>query len=213
MRCYFNLLSIGLLVAIASSASAQPASVQPVTVQPVTVQPVITQPEPTVLDQSLFPHDEPPIDPANSPPASPVMPSPAAAPATPSGMRLQIDLSSRRLTLYQGEMEMSHFPIAVGREGWQTPIGEWEVRQMIHDPAWRNPFTGRVISGSDPENPLGDYWIGFWTDGENWVGMHGTPNPESVGRAASHGCIRLYNHDIAALFALVTVGTPVIVVP
>lgn len=196
MRRYFNLLSIGLLAVVAL--------------------PAIAQTEPPILDQSLFPHDEAPIDPANLPatPAATATPSPATAtPETPSGMRLQIDLSSRRLTLYQGEMEMSHFPIAVGREGWQTPIGEWEVRQMIHDPAWRNPFTGRVIPGGDPENPLGDYWIGFWTDGENWIGMHGTPNPESVGRAASHGCIRLYNHDIAALFALVTVGTPVIVVP
>lgn len=197
MRRYFNLLSIGLLAVL-------PAS------------PATAQTTPTILDQSLFPHDEPPIE-LLSPTAAPVtaapVTAPATAPATASGMRLQIDLSSRRLTLYQGEMEMSHFPIAVGREGWQTPIGEWEVRQMIHDPAWRNPFTGRVVPGGDPENPLGDHWIGFWTDGENWIGMHGTPNPESVGRAASHGCIRLYNHDIAALFALVTVGTPVIVVP
>lgn len=173
--------------------------------------PAIAQDD-SILDQNLFPHDEPPIDAAT--PASPDSASEiGTAPETASGMRLQIDLSSRRLTLYQGEMELSHFPIAVGREGWQTPIGEWEVRQMIHDPAWRNPFTGRVIPGGDPENPLGDYWIGFWTDGENWIGMHGTPNPDSVGRAASHGCIRLYNHDIAALFALVRMGTPVIVVP
>ena len=199
---YFNLLSIGLL--------AGPTL------------PAIAQTEPPVLDQRLFPHDEPPIElgnPAASPASAPETSAPETSiPATPapeivSGMRLQIDLSSRRLTVYQGEMEMSHFPIAVGREGWQTPIGEWEVREMIHDPAWRNPFTGRVIPGGDPGNPLGDHWIGFWSDGENWIGMHGTPNPESVGRAASHGCIRLYNHDIEALFALVTVGTPVIVVP
>ncbi|MBD2089793.1 L,D-transpeptidase [Microcoleus sp. FACHB-1515] len=180
------------------------------------VSPAIAQDESVILDQSLFPHDEPPID-ADTPARPEASPETNASEATTSetasGIRLQIDLSSRRLTLYQGEMELSHFPIAVGREGWQTPIGEWEVRQMIHDPAWRNPFTGRVIPGGDPENPLGDYWIGFWTDGENWIGMHGTPNPESVGRAASHGCIRLYNHDIAALFALVRVGTPVIVVP
>ena len=153
----------------------------------------------STLDPSFFPHDEPPIE----MPAAPV----------PAALRLEIDLSSRRLTLYEGETERKRYPIAVGRQGWQTPIGEWEVREMIANPAWRNPFTGAVTPGGDPENPLGNFWIGFWSDGRNWVGMHGTPNPESVGRAASHGCIRLYGHDIEELFSRVTVGTPVVVVP
>jgi lipoprotein-anchoring transpeptidase ErfK/SrfK len=128
-------------------------------------------------------------------------------------LRLEIDLSRRQLILYQDETQVKSYPVAVGRQGWRTPIGSFEVAQMIHDPAWTNPFTGRVIAGGSPENPLGRYWIGFWTDGQNWVGMHGTPNPESVGREASHGCIRLYNRDIQELFTLVQVGTPVDVVP
>ncbi|MBE9101232.1 L,D-transpeptidase [filamentous cyanobacterium LEGE 07170] len=128
-------------------------------------------------------------------------------------MRITIDLSDRRLTLYQGDTILHSYPIAVGREGWQTPTGEFEVQQMVQDPAWMNPFTREVIDGGHPRNPLGSYWIGFWTDGTNWVGMHGTPNPETVGTAASHGCIRLYNDDIQALFAQVRMGTPVTVVP
>ncbi len=126
---------------------------------------------------------------------------------------IEIHLGDRRLTLYQGSTAVKQYPVAVGREGWQTPTGEFEVTQMIPDPAWQHPFTGDVILGGTPENPLGRYWIGFWTDGNNWVGMHGTPNPETVGTAASHGCIRLYNQDIEELFTLVQLGTPVVVVP
>lgn len=131
--------------------------------------------------------------------------------ATPT--HLEIDLSDRRLTLYRGDVQVKSYPVAVGRQGWRTPIGDFAVMQMAQNPTWVNPLTGQVINGGAPSNPLGEYWIGFWTDGYNWVGMHGTPNPESVGREASHGCVRLYNHDIQELFAIVDVGTPVRVVP
>ena len=73
-----------------------------------------------------------------------------------------------------------------------------------------NPFTDEVMPPG-PENPLGDRWIGFWSDGNNVIGFHGTPNRESVGRAASHGCVRMYNEDIRQLFDMVDLGTPVIV--
>jgi len=128
-------------------------------------------------------------------------------------LRITIDLSDRRLTLYDGDTVLRTIPVAVGRDAFPTPMGEFEVQQMIRDPSWMNPFTHEVIEGGHPRNPLGRFWIGFWTDGNNWVGMHGTPNPESVGNAVSHGCIRLYDEDIQALFSQVTMGTPVTVVP
>ncbi|UBF25811.1 L,D-transpeptidase [Kovacikia minuta CCNUW1] len=85
--------------------------------------------------------------------------------------------------------------------------------QKIRDPIWIHPLQkGVVIPGGDPENPLGRYWIGFWTDGKNWIGFHGTPNPKSVGRPASHGCVRMYNKDIEDLFKQVSLGTVVKVV-
>jgi lipoprotein-anchoring transpeptidase ErfK/SrfK len=126
---------------------------------------------------------------------------------------LQISLSNREVTLFQDDTPVRTYPVAVGRDEWPTPVGSFEVQDMTPNPEWRNPFTGEVIAGGDPENPLGYYWIGFWTDGTNWVGMHGTPNRDSVGQAASHGCIRLYNEDIQEIYSLVTVGTPVVVVP
>lgn len=128
-------------------------------------------------------------------------------------LRLEINLNRRRVTLFQGHTLIKSYPIAVGRPGWETPVGEFKVKQMFKDPPWMHPFKGFVIPGGAADNPLGRYWIGFWTDGKNWIGMHGTPNPESVGRAVSHGCIRMYNQDIEELFARVGPGTPVIVKP
>jgi lipoprotein-anchoring transpeptidase ErfK/SrfK len=126
---------------------------------------------------------------------------------------IQIDLSDRRLTLYQNTTPLQVYPVAVGREGWTTPTGSFQVMQMYENPDWMNPLTGGVIAGGDPSNPLGQYWIGFWTDGNNWIGLHGTPDPSSIGQAISHGCVRLHNHHIQEIFHLVQVGTQVIVSP
>jgi len=126
---------------------------------------------------------------------------------------LEVSISRRTVTAFHGEIPLKTYPVAVGREGWSTPVGNHRVLQTIEYPAWQNPFTGEVIPSKDPENPLGDRWIGFWTDGKNWSGFHGTPNRASVGQAASHGCIRMYNEDVRELFSQVTVGTVVKVSP
>ncbi len=127
-------------------------------------------------------------------------------------LHLEISLRNRRVTLYRGKTRIKSYPIAVGRQGWDSPVGNFRVRTMLENPTWINPFTNKAIPGGDPENPLGKYWIGFWTNGKNWVGLHGTPNPDSVGKAASHGCIRMYNNDVKELFDQVSLGTPIIVV-
>ncbi len=125
---------------------------------------------------------------------------------------LEISLSRHHVTVYQGTTPINTYPVAVGRRGWKTPTGTFQVAQMLRNPTWINPFTGEAIEGGTPENPLGHYWIGFWTDGKNWIGFHGTPNTESVGKSASHGCIRMYNKDVEQLFHQVQIGTPVTVV-
>ena len=127
--------------------------------------------------------------------------------------RLEIHIRRRQVTVYHGKVPAKTYPIAVGRQGWETPVGKFRVAQMLKDPTWIHPFTGKEIPGGDPENPLGHYWIGFWTDGRNWIGFHGTTNPESVGKSASHGCIRMYNKDVEELFKQVKLGTIVTVVP
>ncbi|WP_225913827.1 L,D-transpeptidase [Leptolyngbya ohadii] len=126
--------------------------------------------------------------------------------------RLVIRLGARRVYVYENDRVKTSFPVAVGRRGWETPTGSYRVLQMIQDPAWQNPFTGEVIPPGQ-DNPLGTRWIGFWTDGSNFIGFHGTPNEETVGTPASHGCIRMFDRDVQKLFEMVAIGTPVSVVP
>lgn len=125
--------------------------------------------------------------------------------------RLEIHLGRRRVIYFVRDIEMESYPIAIGRQGWETPKGKFRVMQMRENPKWINPLTDESIAAGDPKNPLGAYWIGFWTNGRNWIGFHGTPNPETVGQAVSHGCIRMLNEDIENLFYQVSPGTQVIV--
>ena len=135
---------------------------------------------------------------------------PIAAPQeTPT--RLMLRLGERRVEVYRGETLAASYPVAVGKPGWETPTGEFEVLSTVVDPGWTSPFTNEVVPPG-PNSPLGDRWIAFWTDGENMIGFHGTPNRDSVGQAASHGCVRMYNEHIRELFELVQIGTPVTVV-
>jgi lipoprotein-anchoring transpeptidase ErfK/SrfK len=155
----------------------------------------------------------------SAPPASPQpisIPSPqqteAPSEAVVEPIRLVISLSRREVGVYSGKKRLKAYPIAVGRDGWETPTGQFEVKQMLQNPTWINPMTGKVVPTGDPNNPLGDYWIGFWTDGTNWIGFHGTPDTKSVGKAASHGCIRMHARDVEDLYSQVGLGTPVTVI-
>lgn len=127
-------------------------------------------------------------------------------------LELVLELSERQLHIYQGSILTKTFPVAVGKLGWETPTGIFEVAYMLENPGWTNPFTGELVPPG-PENPLGERWISFWTDGQNEIGFHGTPNRESIGQAASHGCVRLYNEHIRELYNLVSPGTLVTVLP
>lgn len=134
-------------------------------------------------------------------------------PTSEESVRLEIQRSAHRVTLYRGEVAFKNYPVAVGRPGWETPLGDFEVFQMMRNPAWKHPLNGKVFPAGDPKNQLGQYWIGFSTRGELLVGFHGTPQPETVGKPVSHGCVRMYGGDIAELFHLVSLGTAVRVVP
>ncbi|MGB3300322.1 MAG: L,D-transpeptidase [Phormidesmis sp.] len=127
-------------------------------------------------------------------------------------VRLVLRLGERRVLVYRGDTEEASYPVAIGRPGWETPTGSFSVFSQVVDPGWTHPFTGEEMPPG-PNNPLGDRWIAFWTDGNNSIGFHGTPNRESVGQAASHGCVRMYNEDVKKLYDIVAIGTPVVVEP
>ncbi|WP_442936737.1 L,D-transpeptidase [Nostoc sp.] len=121
-----------------------------------------------------------------------------------------VDLSDRRTYVYAGDEVIASYPIAVGKKGWETPTGSFQVINMRHYPVWRHPITGKVFkAGTD--SPLGDRWIGFWSDGRNEIGFHGTPEIDLVGTAVSHGCLRMRNSDVRLLYEQVSLGTTVLV--
>lgn len=127
-----------------------------------------------------------------------------------SKMEVVVDLSDRRAYVYAGDLVMASYPIAIGKKGWETPVGSFQVSNMQHDPIWQHPITGQVFPpGTD--SPLGDRWIGFWSDGQNQIGFHGTPDIHLLGAAISHGCLRMRNPDVRLLYDQVKVGTKVVV--
>jgi lipoprotein-anchoring transpeptidase ErfK/SrfK len=128
--------------------------------------------------------------------------------------QLLVDLSDRRVYVYRQEEVIASYPIAIGKPGWDTPVGEFKVMHMEHDPIWKHPITGKVFEpGTD--SPLGERWIGFWSDGKNALGFHGTPSSEIdlIGTAVSHGCLRMRNADVRMLYDQVGLGTTVVVRP
>ncbi|MBF2009166.1 L,D-transpeptidase [Chlorogloeopsis fritschii PCC 9212] len=129
---------------------------------------------------------------------------PASAPQT----KVVVDLSDRRVYVYRLGQVIASYPTGIGKKGWETPTGTFEISQKRLNPAWRHPITGKVFpAGAD--SPLGDRWIGFWSDGRNQIGFHGTPDDELVGSAVSHGCLRMRNPDVRLLYKQVDLGTPV----
>jgi lipoprotein-anchoring transpeptidase ErfK/SrfK len=130
-----------------------------------------------------------------------------------------LHLGERRLYLVDEDRgtPVESFPVAIGRAGWETPVGQYQVEEMVRNPDFLKVDDGvvplRVIKRipPGPTNPLGERWIGF-AHGEGWtLGIHGTPNPELLGQAVSHGCVRMRNADVIRVYDRVQVGTTVIV--
>ena len=143
-----------------------------------------------------------------------------------NGRELVLDRRRRLLLVIENGQELRRFPVAVGRPGWETPVGQFEVIERVVNPVWKHPATGQLVPAG-PQNPLGSRWIGFYRDcrghrgfngragltvqGCATMGFHGTPNRRSIGQAASHGCVRLYDEQVRQLFELVSMGMPVTV--
>lgn len=127
-------------------------------------------------------------------------------------IHLVVKLKAKVVYVYRGQEIIANYPIAVGKSGWETPKGTYHVFEQEVNPIFKSFKTGRIIQPG-PENPLGPRWIGIWTDGKTRLGFHGTNQPQLIGQAVSHGCIRMHNKDVMALFDKVKVGTLVKVEP
>lgn len=112
-----------------------------------------------------------------------------------------IELDQFRLTMWLGGMYAGRFTIGIGQDQ-STPTGEFAVLNKVTNPTYYGP---QVVDAEDPTNPLGEHWI----DLGNRIGIHGTIEPQSVGRAESRGCIRLRPNEIQDVFDMLAVGSKV----
>ena len=123
--------------------------------------------------------------------------------------------SERRLYLVLGNGQAIRYMVGVGRAGMQW-AGVSKIDGKYLSPAWAPPLSMRrdksapppVIPGGSPRNPMG---VAALTLAGGDYAIHGTNQPGSIGGYVSHGCIRMYNQDIRALYQMVSVGTPVVV--
>ena len=124
---------------------------------------------------------------------------------------LVVNLTERRLFLYQQGRPVRAFPIAIGRRGWETPTGEFTIVNKAKNPTWFPPSWAleETPVPPGPGNPRGDRWMGLSIKG---YGIHATNAPSSVGLYVSHGCMRMYPEHARDLYDLVKAGAPVLIV-
>jgi lipoprotein-anchoring transpeptidase ErfK/SrfK len=127
----------------------------------------------------------------------------ALAQENKSDRRIVVSFPDRKLALVEGERVVKVYDIAVGKASTPSPAGEFQIVNHIAGPTWYGP--GKVV-GPGADNPVGTRWMGLSVKG---YGIHGTNAPGSIGKAASHGCIRMRNRDVEELFELVGVGATV----
>lgn len=128
-----------------------------------------------------------------------------AAPALAEGPVRQIIVSipDRKLVLVEGGQVKKVYSIAVGKSSTPSPAGTFHIASRVVNPTWYGPH---VIVPPGKSNPLGTRWMGL---GYKGYGIHGTNAPKSIGKAASHGCIRMRVKDAEELFQMVAVGDEV----
>src|SRR3984885_12192103 len=135
-----------------------------------------------------------------------------------------VNLPEHRLYYYPkpkhgGPIEVITYPVSIGKMDWRTPLGTTHVIGKQKDPTWYPPASVRKEHAEagdplppavppGPDNPLGAYAMRLAAGNGTYL-IHGTNNPIAVGLAVTHGCIRMYPDDVAALFPLIPVGTPV----
>jgi len=121
------------------------------------------------------------------------------APAGADSIAVDLNLPAYRLAVWAGDSLIDQFTVAIGARRYPTPIGEFALKRVELNPGWIPPASDWARDQSPmppgPRNPMGRAKLEFHPT----YYLHGTPAPESVGSAASHGCVRLRNDDVLAL--------------
>ena len=152
------------------------------------------------------------------------VPAPADKPAAkatagtkPAASALEVVISgaNRSLTVSEGGKVVMYAPVTIGSQKDPLPVGEWKVTGVSWNPVFNynpdlfwdaDPQHAKAKIPAGPNNPVGIVWVDI---NKEHFGLHGTPEPSTIGRTESHGCIRLSNWDAARLGRLVSPGTKV----
>ena len=115
--------------------------------------------------------------------------------------RIEVDISERELYLMVDDAVVATYPVAVGKSNHETPTGDFQVRRIIWNPSWTPPDAEwargkKPTAPGDPNNPMGRVKI-FFSEPDYYI--HGTEAEESLGTAASHGCLRMSNEQVIEL--------------
>jgi lipoprotein-anchoring transpeptidase ErfK/SrfK len=174
--------------------------------------------EPFELDavKDLKPGSEMAPQVANDIPDEPEQkPDPNSEPAAAAKTSVKVDVKTNMLGVFEGDKIIAAYPVTIGSTQTATPIGEWKVRGVAKLPTFR--YDERMLKRGErsknfhilppgPNSPVGVVWIALNKRG---IGIHGTEDPNTIGQAVSHGCIRLANWDVVRLAAKVKAGVPV----
>jgi lipoprotein-anchoring transpeptidase ErfK/SrfK len=134
----------------------------------------------------------------------PVPPLPKAPELAKATVRwVLVSIPDRKLALIANGKVVHVYRVAVGKTSTPSPVGEFTIVSRVSNPAYYHK--GQVI-GAGKRNPVGTRWMGLSAKG---YGIHGTNQPNSIGKAASTGCIRMGKQDVEELFAMVGVGDTV----
>jgi lipoprotein-anchoring transpeptidase ErfK/SrfK len=117
-----------------------------------------------------------------------------------------VDKSQNQLLLTENNQFVKLYPVATGKEN-STPVGTFKIVSRIPNPVWYTQ--GAVVPPESPENILGSRWMGIDKKG---YGIHGSVDPDAIGKQVTAGCVRMSNRDVEELFDLVPVGTEVTIV-
>jgi lipoprotein-anchoring transpeptidase ErfK/SrfK len=128
----------------------------------------------------------------------------AATVATAAHQRtIVVSLEDHKLALVEDGHVVKVYTVAVGKPSTPSPVGTFTIERRVMNPTYSHD--GRVVAPG-PNNPVGTRWMGLSIHG---YGIHGTNAPSSIGKAASHGCIRMGRADLEELYAQVQVGDTV----
>jgi len=125
----------------------------------------------------------------------------------PTTAKIVIDLSQRRLTVVRRDQKAADFPVAIGTAQYPTPTGFFFVTEKLRPPAPGGPYGVLALSLSAFQPKLS------WWSGGGQVAIHGTNQDQLIGRAVSHGCVRMHDADILKVSRLVPAGSPVVIQP